>query len=107
MQKHPAKDLRGFFLARDEHARAGPRETPQPLLHVDAQRERREPREVPDAFADVLVQGNGVAETAAARMRGRSQETIVRRMAAVHVGMRHAAEHGEIVPVRLEHFQIG
>src|SRR5205809_6698376 len=61
---------------------------------------------MPDAFADVLVERDGVAETGAARMRRSGEKTIVRRMPAVHVGMPHAAEHGEIVAMLLEHFEV-
>ena len=39
-------------------------------------------------------------------MRRGGQKTDVRRMPAVHVGMRDAAEHGEVVPMLLQHFQI-
>src|SRR5438445_7709948 len=61
---------------------------------------------MPDALADVLVQRDGVAETAAARMRRGREEAVVRRMAAIHVGMRHAAEDREIVAMLLEDSQI-
>src|SRR5439155_7688393 len=76
------------------------------LLHIDTERERREPGEMPDALADVLVERDGVAEAAAARMRRGREEAIVRRMPAIHVGMRHAAEDGEIVAMLLEDLEI-
>ena len=101
------ENVRRLFLARNQHARTGPRKTAQALLHVDAERERREPRQVADAFGDVLVERDGVAEAAAARMRRGGEEAVVRRMPAVHVGMRHAAEHGEIVAMLLEQFEVG
>src|SRR2546428_4425688 len=73
---------------------------------MDTERERRNPREMPEALADVWVERNGVAESAAARMRRRREETVVRRVPAIHVGMRHAAEDREVVAMLLENFQI-
>ena len=61
---------------------------------------------MPDALADVLVERDGVAETGAARMGRGREKTIVRRMPAVHVGMPHAAEHGEIIAMLPEHFEV-
>ena len=39
-------------------------------------------------------------------MRRGREEAIVRRMPAIHVGMRHAAEDGEIVAMLLEDLEI-
>src|SRR6266487_4479272 len=61
---------------------------------------------MPDALADVLVERDGVAEAAAARMRRGREEAVVCRMPPIHVGMRHTAENGEIVAMFLENFQI-
>src|SRR2546423_587267 len=60
-----------------------------------------------DPFRNVLVQRNGVAEAATARMRRGGEEAIVCRMAAVHVRMRHAAENGKIIPMLFKNFEIG
>ena len=99
--EHPAR----FVLRRNRHARAGPRQAAR--APVDRQRQRREPRQHPDPLGDVLVERNRVAERAAARMRRRGQEADVRRMAAIHVRVRHAAEHGEVVAVLLQGLQVG
>ena len=56
---------------------------------------------------DVLIERDGVAEAAAARMRRRGEEAVVRRVPAIDVRMRDAAEDGEVVAVLLEHFEIG
>src|SRR5439155_3755369 len=106
LQKHPAENVRRLFFARNHHARSRPRKAAHALLHVHTQCERRKPREMPDALADVLVERDGVAETGAARMwRGR-EKAVVRRMPAVHVRMPHAAEDGEIIAMLLEHFEV-
>ncbi len=57
---------------------------------------------VADALGHVLVERNRVAERTAGRVRRRGEEADVGRMAAIHVGMRHAAHHGEVVAVRLQ-----
>ena len=98
----PLEDVRRLFLARNQHARSRSRKGCAALLDVDAERQRREAREMADAFGDVLVERDGVAEPAAARMRRGGEEAVVRRMPAVHVGMRHAAEDGEVVAVLLQ-----
>ena len=59
-----------------------------------------------DPFGHELVERDRVAERAAGRVRGRGQEADVRRVAAVHVRVRHAAEHGEVVAVFLEQLQV-
>jgi hypothetical protein len=61
---------------------------------------------VADAFRDVLVEGDGVAETAAARVRGRREEAIVRRVAAIDIRVRDAAEDGEVVAVLLQEIEV-
>src|SRR5205814_1991662 len=106
LQKHPLKNVRRLFLARNEHPGTSPGKTAQPLLHVYAKRQRRETGQVPDALGDVLIQRDGVAKTAAARMRRSREEAIVRRMSAIDVGMGDAAEDREIVAVLLEQFEI-
>ena len=78
----PRIAVRPLFLARDHHALTRPRKAAHALLHVHAQRERRKPREMPDALADVLVERNGIAKTGAARMRRGCEKTIVRRMSS-------------------------
>ncbi len=68
LQEHPGENLRRLFFAWNQHARPGPRKAANPLLHVHAQGEGRKSRQVADAFADVLVKRDGVAETSAARV---------------------------------------
>ena len=106
LDEEMAEDFRSLLIARDEHAGAGPRKTAHALLDVDAEVQGREPRQMPDALGDVLVERDGVAEAAAARMRRGGEEAVVRRMPAVHVRMRHAAEDGQVVAVRLQVLQI-
>ena len=63
-----------------------------------------EGRRVEDAdvsLRDVLVERNGIAKHAAAGMRRTGQETDIRGMAAVDIGVRDAAEDGEIAAVFL------
>ena len=60
-----------------------------------------------DLLRGELIERNGVAETAAAGMRRGGEEAVVRRMTAVHVGMRHAAEDGELVPMITQQIQVG
>src|SRR5205823_4163849 len=69
LQKHPAKNFRRLFLARNQHARTGPGQTAQALLHVNAEGQRLEAGQVADALSDVLVERDGIAETATAWMR--------------------------------------
>ena len=107
LHEHPAKHVRRFFLARDEGARSRPRETALTLLDIDPESERRETRFVADAFCDVLIEGDGIAETATAGMRRRGEEAHVGGMTGVHVGMRHAAEHRKIVAMVREVLQVG
>ncbi len=97
--EHPGRPA----LRRDRDARAGPR---QAAAAVDRQGERREPRQHPDPFGHELVERDRVPERAAGRVRGRGQEADVRRVAAVHERVRHAAEHGEVGAVLLEEFQV-
>ena len=78
-----------------------------PCGHIHAQRERREAREMADAFGDVLVKRNGVAETRTARMRRGGEKADVRRMPAIDVRMRDAAENGEIIAMLLEDLKVG
>ena len=78
----------------------------QAAAAVDRQGERREPRQRPDPFGHELVERDRVAERAAGRVRGRGQEADVRRVAAVHVRVRHAAEHGEVGAMLLEQLQV-
>jgi hypothetical protein len=49
-----------------------------------------------------LIKRDGVAEGAAAGMRSGGQETDIRGMTAIDIGVRHAAEHTEVIPMRLE-----
>src|SRR5262249_50144395 len=100
------ENFRRLFLARNEHATAGPRQTAQTLLHVHAKRERRKTREMSNLLRGELIKRDGVAEAAATRMRRGGEEAVVRRMPAVHIRMRHAAENGEVIAVLGEHFEI-
>src|SRR6266566_3399077 len=81
----PCKNIRRLFLTRNQHARSGPRKAAHSLLHIDAQRQRWEPSEVSDALANILVQGDSIAKTGAARVRRSREKAIVRRMPAIHV----------------------
>ena len=78
-----------------------------PRGDVDAERERGEPREVADPLGDVLVERDRVAEPAAAGVRRGGEEAVVGRVPAVDVGVRDAAEDGEVVAVLLEQLQVG
>jgi hypothetical protein len=60
----------------------------------------------PDLFGDDLIERDRIAKRTAAGMRRGGQEANIRRMAAVNIRMRDAAEHCEVVPVRLQQFQI-
>ena len=60
-----------------------------------------------DALRHVLVQRNGIPETPTARVRCRRQEAVIRRMSAINVGMRNAAEDGKVFAVRLEEVEVG
>ena len=82
-------------------AGAGPGEAALALLDVDAEGERGEAGQVADPLGDVLVERDGVAEAAAARVRGGGEEAVVGGVAAVDVGVRDAAEDGEVVAVVL------
>ena len=55
-----------------------------------------------DFRGDKLIDGNGVAKATTTGVGGAGQERHVRRVRTVHAGMRHAAEHGEVIPVRLQ-----
>jgi hypothetical protein len=59
-----------------------------------------------DLFRDELIERDRIAKRTATRMRRGSQKANIRRMAAVYIGMRNAAEHREIMAVRLQQFQI-
>ena len=107
LHKEALEDVRHLFLARDEHAGAGPGQAAYALFDVHAKRERREAGAVADPLGDILVERDRVAESAAAGMRRRRQETDVRRMPAVHVGMRNPAEYREILAVRREIAEVG
>ena len=61
---------------------------------------------MPDAFADVLVERDGVLEPRAARVRRGREETVVRRMPAIDFRMRHAAEHRKAIPMFLQRFEV-
>jgi hypothetical protein len=59
-----------------------------------------------DAFSDVLIERNRVAETSAARMRRGGEEAVIGGMAAIDIGMGNAAENGEIVAMLAEQFEV-
>ena len=60
-----------------------------------------------NVFGHGLVDGDRVAESAAARMRSGRKETNVCRMATIDVGMRHAAEDREVVAQRSQSLEVG
>ena len=76
LNEHLAEDAGGALFRRDGDAVAGPGEGARPC--VDGQRERGKARLIADAFGDVLVERDGVAERTAGRVRGRRQEADVR-----------------------------
>ena len=104
--EHLAEDLGGALFGRDHHAAGGPGKTAGAPRAIDAEGHRREAREVADALGHELVEGDRVAETAAARMRSRGQEAVVGRVTAVDVRMGDAGEDAEVVAMRLEQFEI-
>ena len=55
-----------------------------------------------DALGNELIQRNGIAERTAGRMRRGCQKADVGGMAAIHVGMRDAADHREIAAVSVQ-----
>src|SRR4051812_5243580 len=59
-----------------------------------------------DAFGDVLVEGDRVAKSAAARVRRRGEKADIRRMPGIHVGMRDTAEDGEIIPMLAQQIEV-
>ena len=59
-----------------------------------------------DALRRELVKGDRIAEAATARMRRGGEEAVVSRVAAIHIRMRDTTKDGEIIAVRLEHFQV-
>src|SRR5262245_60828612 len=59
-----------------------------------------------DAFGGELIERDRVAEAPTAGMRRGGQKTVVRRVAAVDVGMPDAAEDREVLAVRAQQFQI-
>ena len=93
-----------LVLRRNGDAGAGARQAAR--ARVDGQRERREARERADALGDVLVERDGVAKRAAARVRRAGEEADVGRVAAIDVGMRHAAEDGEVFAMLLQQLQV-
>ncbi len=97
LQKQAFVNFGGFFFARNQNAAARPRQAALALRNVHAQSHRRKARQVAQTLGGVLVKRNRVAKAAASRMRRRCKKTVVRRMAAVHIGMRNAAEHRKIV----------
>src|SRR5581483_5238188 len=107
LDEHAAKYVGSLFLARDEHAGAGPGQTALALLDIHTQVERREPCQMPDALGDELVERNAVAKSAAPGMRRRREKTIVGGMSAVDVRMRDAAEHGKLIPMFLKELEVG
>src|SRR5687768_5526940 len=60
-----------------------------------------------NALANVLVQGNGVAEAGAARMRRGGEEAIVRGMAAINIRVGDAAENREVAAMLVQQFEVG
>jgi len=58
------ENIGGFFFARNHHARTGPGKAALALLDVHPKREGLKAGEMADAFADILIKRNGVAETA-------------------------------------------
>src|SRR5260370_38567204 len=60
-----------------------------------------------NALANVVGQGNSVAESRAAWMRGGREKAIVRRMSTIHGRMGNPAEDSDIVAMFLKQFQVG
>jgi hypothetical protein len=61
---------------------------------------------MPDTLADILVERDGIAKIPAAGMRRGGKETIIRRVAAIHIRMGDPAEDGELVAVFFENFEV-
>src|ERR1043166_4013356 len=59
-----------------------------------------------NAFANILIEGNCVAEASAAGMGCCRQKAIIGRVPAVHIGMGNTGEHSEIIAKILQHLQI-
>src|SRR5437667_488272 len=60
-----------------------------------------------DPLANVLVQGNCVAETRAPRVRRRREKTIVRRMPSIYIRVGNAAKDSDVIAMFLKHLKIG
>ena len=104
LNEHLAEHAGGALFRRDGDAVTGPGEGARP--GVDGQGQRGKARLIADAFGDVLVERDGVAERTAGRVRGCRQEADVGRMAAIHVGMRDAGEDGEVLAVILQDLEV-
>ena len=104
--EHLPEDLGGAFFGRDHHAAGGPGKTAGAAGAVHAEGHRREAREVADALGHELVEGDRIAEAAAARMRSRGQEAVVGRVAAIDIRMGDAREDAEVVAMRLQELEI-
>jgi hypothetical protein len=104
LQEKLTKHARGAFLRRDRDAGARPGEAAG--AGVDAKSQRGEASEVADALRDELVQRDGVAKRAAGRMRRGGEEGNVGGVAAIHVGMRHAAHDREVIAMVFEKLEV-
>jgi len=62
---------------------------------------------VPDAFADVLVERDGVPEPGTSGVRRGCEKAIICRMAAIDIWVGDATENGEIVAMILQSFEVG
>jgi hypothetical protein len=97
LHEHAAVESRDAALGRDGDAAAGVRQG----LHGDADmgNQGRDAGEVAEPLRRHLVERDAVAEGAAAGVRGGRQERLLARVPAVHAGMRHAAEDGQVAAV--------
>ena len=105
LQEHLLEHSRGFVFGRDGDAGAGPGEAAG--ASVDGEGERWETGEDSDLFGDVLIEGNRIAEGAAARVRGGGKEADVGGMSAIDIGVGDAGENAEVVAVFLEKLEVG
>ena len=59
-----------------------------------------------NALGDMLVEGDGITEAATARVRGRRQEAVIGRVAAIDIRVRDAAEDGKVLAVLLQKIEV-
>ena len=61
---------------------------------------------MPNAFGDVLVEGDGITEAATTRVRGCREEAVISRVATIDIWVRDAAEDCEVLAVLLQKIEV-